>query len=83
MGVFGVAVVLAVLFRLTMNVFVLWPFVTPAAWLCECAASRIVLPWSAGLGVAAILILMLVLLLTTARHVRRREEARRHLGRRI
>jgi len=69
----ALGVVYAVAYRLTTNVLILWPLLTPVgAFFNNLEGGDIVLPWAAILGFADVLGLMAAALWFAARHERRR-----------
>jgi uncharacterized protein len=68
----GLGVIYAVAYRLTENILVIWPLLTPiGAFFNNLEAGDIVLPWAAILGFANVLGLMAGVLWLAARHERR------------
>lgn len=69
---FGLGVVYAVAYRLTRNILVLWPLLTPVgAFFNNLESGDIVLPWAAILGFTEVLGLMAATLWLGGRHHRR------------
>jgi membrane protease YdiL (CAAX protease family) len=69
---FGLGVVYAVSYRLTSNILVLWPLLTPlGAFFNNLEAGDIELPWESILGFADVAILMAVTIWLGYRHIRK------------
>jgi uncharacterized protein len=69
---FGLGVVYAIAYRLTENILVLWPLLTPiGAFFNNLESGEIVLPWASILGFGDVLALMAVAIWLAARHQRR------------
>jgi hypothetical protein len=69
---FGLGVVYAIAYRLTQNILVIWPLLTPiGAFFNNLEGGDIVLPWAAILGFADVLGLMAAAVWFAARHERR------------
>jgi uncharacterized protein len=69
---FGLGVIYAIAYRLTENILVIWPLLTPiGAFFNNLEGGDIVLPWAAILGFANVLGLMAAACLAAARHQRR------------
>jgi membrane protease YdiL (CAAX protease family) len=73
---FFVGVLYAVAFRLTNNVFILWPAFQPLGQLLTLLRDGLSLPLLASLGFAEVLIVMAVLVWFAARFHKRREQKR-------
>lgn len=70
---FGLGVVYAVIYRLTSNVLVLWPLLTPlGAFFNNLQAGDIPLPWESILGFLDVAAVMGVALWLARRHLKRR-----------
>jgi uncharacterized protein len=68
----GLGVVYAVIFRLTSNVLILWPLLTPiGAFFNNLNNPEIELPWASLAGFADVAALMLAALWLARRHIRR------------
>jgi hypothetical protein len=65
---FFIGVMFAVIFRLTKNVFILWPVFQPMGQLITLIKDKLSLPFLASLGFAEVLILMLVLVWLAVRY---------------
>ena len=69
----GLGVLYAIVFRLTQNVLILWPLLTPlGAFFNNLDNAAIELPWASLLGFADVAMLMLAALWLARRHIRRR-----------
>jgi membrane protein implicated in regulation of membrane protease activity len=68
---FFIGVMFAVIFRLTKNVFILWPVFQPMGQLITLIKDKLSLPFLASLGFAEVLILMLVLVWLAVRYQRK------------
>jgi membrane protease YdiL (CAAX protease family) len=68
---FFIGVMFAVIFRITKNVFILWPVFQPMGQLITLIKDKLSLPFLASLGFAEVLILMLVLVWLAARYQRK------------
>lgn len=68
---FFIGVMFAVVFRLTKNIFILWPVFQPMGQLITLIKDKLSLPLLASLGFAEVLILMLVLVWLAARYQRK------------
>ncbi|MCO6451102.1 MAG: CPBP family intramembrane metalloprotease [Caldilineales bacterium] len=68
---FFVGVMFAVVFRLTQNVFILWPLFQPMGQLVTLIREELTLPLLAALGFVEVLALMFVLLWLAARYHRK------------
>ncbi len=70
---FGLGVVYAIVFRLTSNILVLWPLLTPlGAFFNNLEAADIPLPWESILGFADVAVVMAVVIWLARRRVRTR-----------
>ena len=65
---FFIGIMFAVIFRLTKNVFILWPIFQPMGQLITLIKDKLSLPLLASLGFVEVLILMLVLVWLAARY---------------
>ncbi len=65
---FFIGVMFAVIFRLTKNIFILWPLFQPMGQLITLIKDKLSLPLLASLGFVEVLILMLVLVWLAARY---------------
>jgi membrane protease YdiL (CAAX protease family) len=65
---FFIGVMFAVVFRLTKNIFILWPVFQPMGQLITLIKDKLSLPLLASLGFVEVLILMLVLVWLAARY---------------
>jgi len=75
---FALGVVYAVAYRLTENVLVLWPLLTPmGAWFNNMEAGDIQLPWASILGFVDVLGLMALVIWLAYKHQRRLPGIRR------
>jgi hypothetical protein len=73
---FGLGVVYAVVFRLTRNVLVLWPLLTPlGAFFNNLEAGDIDLPWASIAGFADVAAVMAVAIWLAHRRIRKRPES--------
>lgn len=71
---FGLGIVYAVSFRLTSNILILWPLLTPlGAFFNNLQAGDIQLPWEAILGFADVAVVMGVVIGLAKRHIHKRE----------
>jgi uncharacterized protein len=69
---FGLGVIYAIAYRLTQNILVIWPLLTPiGAFFNNLEAGDIVLPWAAILGFSNVLGLMAAAVWLAVRHERR------------
>jgi hypothetical protein len=76
---FGLGLVYAVIYRLTTNVLILWPLLTPlGAFFNNLEAGNIQLPWESILGFADVAIVMAVTIWLAHRHVSKRSRTNRH-----
>ncbi len=72
---FGLGVVYAVAYRITSNILVLWPLLTPlGAFFNNLQAGDIDLPWASILGFADVAGAMVVTLWLARRHIRHRRQ---------
>lgn len=72
----GLGVVYAIAFRLTRNILVLWPLLTPVgAFFNNVTAGDIELPWASIAGFADVGALMGLAIWLAHRHIRKRSEA--------
>jgi hypothetical protein len=71
---FFIGVLFAVIFRLTRNVFILWPLFQPMGQLVTLIKDGLTLPLLAALGFAEVLILMFVLVWLAARRQRKHQQ---------
>ena len=71
---FFIGIMFAVVFRLTKNVFILWPVFQPMGQLVTLIKDKLTLPFLSALGFAEVLILMLVLVWLAARYQRKHRE---------
>jgi membrane protease YdiL (CAAX protease family) len=72
---FFIGIMFAVIFRLTKNVFILWPVFQPMGQLITLVKDQLGLPLLASLGFAEVLILMLVLVWLAVRyHAKQRKQ---------
>ena len=70
---FALGVVYAITFRLTSNILVLWPLLTPmGAFFNNLDAGDIELPWASIAGFADVAVIMAVAIWLGHRHIRRR-----------
>ena len=70
----GLGVLYAIVYRLTQNILILWPLLTPlGAFFNNLDNAAIELPWASLLGFADVAMLMLAALWLAQRHIRRRE----------
>ena len=68
----GLGVVYAVAYRLTTNVLVIWPLLTPVgAFFNNLNSGDIVLPWASLIGFADVAVLMVAAIWLAQRRVRR------------
>jgi CAAX protease family protein len=58
----------AVIFRLTKNIFILWPVLQPMGQLITLIKDKLSLPFLASVGFVEVLVLMLVLVWLAARY---------------
>lgn len=73
---FGYGIIFGAIFRLTQNVFVLWPFYTPVGGLYTTVNDGLVIPLAATIGFAQVLVAMFVIFAVAARLFRRRTSNR-------
>ena len=70
---FGLGVLYAIIFRLTTNILILWPLLTPlGAFFNNLQAGDIELPWESILGFADVAIVMAMAVWLAHRHIRKR-----------
>jgi membrane protease YdiL (CAAX protease family) len=70
----GLGVLYAIVFRLTENILILWPLLTPlGAFFNNLDNAAIELPWASLLGFADVAMLMLAALWLARRHIRHLE----------
>ena len=65
---FFIGIMFAVVFRLTKNIFILWPIFQPMGQLVTLIKDGLNLPYLASLGFFEVLIIMLVLVWLAARY---------------
>lgn len=71
---FGLGVVYAVIYRITSNVLILWPLLTPlGAFFNNVQAGDIQLPWESILGFADVALLMVAVIWMARRHISKRD----------
>ena len=71
---FGLGVVYAVSFRLTTNILILWPLLTPlGAFFNNLQAGDIELPWESILGFVDVGVVMIVVIALALRQIRKRD----------
>jgi uncharacterized protein len=76
---FGLGVVYAIIYRLTTNILILWPLLTPlGAFFNNLQAGDIELPWESILGFADVAIVMAVAVWLAHRHIRKRPQRNDH-----
>jgi membrane protease YdiL (CAAX protease family) len=76
---FGLGVVYAIVYRLTTNLLVLWPLLTPlGAFFNNIQTGDIELPWESILGFADVAIVMAVAVWLAHRHIRKRPQRNDH-----
>ena len=76
---FGLGVVYAIVYRLTTNLLILWPLLTPlGAFFNNIQAGVIELPWESILGFADVAIVMAVAVWMAHRHIRKRSQRNDH-----
>ena len=68
---FFIGVMFAVIFRLTKNIFILWPVFQPMGQLITLIKDKLSLPFLASVGFVEVLILMLVMVWLAARYQRK------------
>ena len=72
---FGLGVVYAIIYRLTTNILILWPLLTPlGAFFNNLQSGDIELPWESILGFADVAIVMAVTIWLAHRHIRKRSQ---------
>lgn len=70
---FGLGVIYAIIYRLTSNVLILWPLLTPlGAFFNNLQAGDISLPWESILGFADVALVMACGIWLAKRHIRKR-----------
>lgn len=73
---FGLGVVYAIIYRLTSNILILWPLLTPlGAFFNNLESGDIELPWESILGFADVAIVMAVTIWLARRHIRKRSQS--------
>jgi membrane protease YdiL (CAAX protease family) len=72
---FFIGVMFAVVFRLTKNIFILWPVFQPMGQLITLIKDKLTLPLLASLGFIEVLILMLVLVWLAARYQKKQSKS--------
>ena len=76
---FGLGVVYAIIYRLTSNILILWPLLTPlGAFFNNLESGDIELPWESILGFADVAIIMAVAVWLAHRHIRKRSQSFDH-----
>jgi membrane protease YdiL (CAAX protease family) len=76
---FGLGVVYAIIYRLTTNILILWPLLTPlGAFFNNLQAGDIELPLESILGFADVAIVMAVAVWLAHRHIRKRPQRNEH-----
>ena len=68
---FFIGIVFAVIFRLTKNIFILWPIFQPMGQLITLIKDKLTLPFLASIGFVEVLVLMIVLVWLAARYQRK------------
>lgn len=69
----GLGVLYAVIYRLTSNILILWPFITPlGAFFNNLQSGDIQLPWASLAGFADVAVLMVATIWFAQRHITRR-----------
>ena len=71
---FFIGIMFAVVFRLTKNIFILWPIFQPMGQLVTLIKDGLNLPLLASLGFFEVLIIMLVLVWLAARYQKKHSE---------
>ena len=74
----GLGVVYAIAYRLSGNLLVLWPLLTPlGSFYAQLESGELVgkLPWASIMGFADVLVLIAVAIVLAQRHVRRLDRA--------
>jgi membrane protease YdiL (CAAX protease family) len=71
---FFIGIMFAVIFRLTKNLFILWPIFQPMGQLITLVRDRLSLPVLASLGFAEVLVVMLVLVWLAARYQKKHHQ---------
>jgi len=80
---FFIGVMFAVAFRLTKNIFILWPVFQPMGQLVTLIRDKLTLPLISTLGFVDVLIAMLVLVWLAGRYYRKVNKAPARIGERI
>ncbi|HSJ85018.1 MAG TPA: type II CAAX endopeptidase family protein [Acidimicrobiia bacterium] len=76
---FGLGVVYAIVYRLTTNLLILWPLLTPlGAFFNNIQTGDIELPWESILGFVDVAIVMAVAVWMAHRHIRKRSQRNDH-----
>jgi hypothetical protein len=76
---FGLGVVYAIIYRLTTNILILWPLLTPlGAFFNNLNTAEFELPWESILGFADVAIVMAVAVWLAHRHIRKRPQRNDH-----
>ena len=76
---FGLGVVYAIIYRLTTNLLILWPLLTPlGAFFNNLNTAEFELPWESILGFADVAIVMAVAVWLAHRHIRKRPQRNEH-----
>jgi hypothetical protein len=76
---FGLGVVYAIIYRLTTNILILWPLLTPlGAFFNNLNTAEFELPWESILGFADVAIVMAVAVWLAHRHIRKRPQRNEH-----
>ena len=76
---FGLGVVYAIVYRLTTNLLILWPLLTPlGAFFNNIQTGDIELPWESILGFVDVAIVMAVAVWLAHRHIRKRPQRNDH-----
>jgi membrane protease YdiL (CAAX protease family) len=76
---FGLGVVYAIAYRLTTNLLILWPLLTPlGAFFNNIQTGDIELPWESILGFVDVAIVMAVAVWMAHRHIRKRSQGNDH-----
>jgi len=78
---FGLGLIYAISYRLTRNLLVLWPLLTPVgAFLNNLESGDIELPWASIAGFADVAVVMAVVILLARRHERKRHSRQLNVG---
>jgi hypothetical protein len=80
---FFIGVMFAVAFRLTKNIFILWPVFQPMGQLVTLIRDKLTLPLISTLGFVDVLIAMLVLVWLAGRYYRKANKAPARIDERI